>query len=130
MTSRTHASVVSAWNRLWQREKNRTTTGTTDSNPIMIQEQSRNKQANQTNDNINRHTQSIHQTLRSERKKLRRSKHHRHPPHEADNDGHTNPNPDAIHEEEEYGDRLTSNPNPNPNINRLPAHQNFIKSKK
>jgi hypothetical protein len=96
MTSKTHASVVAAWNRLWHTEKNRTTTGTTDRNPIMIQEQSRNKQANQTNDNVNRHTQSIHQTLCSEPKKLRRSKHHRRPPHEVDNDGHTDPDLDAI----------------------------------
>jgi hypothetical protein len=132
MTSKTHASVVAAWNRLWQTEKNRTTAGTTDSTPI-IQEQSRNKQANQTNDNIN--SQSIHQTLCSEPKKLRRSKHHRHPPHEADNDKHTKPNSDAIHKEEEYGNQLTRKPDRIlriwlQNINRLPAHQNTIKSKK
>jgi hypothetical protein len=126
MTSKTHASVVAAWNRLWQTEKNRSTTGTTDSTPF-IHEKSGNKQAIQINDNIKRHTQSIHQTLRSEPKKLRRSKHHRHPPHEVVTDGHTPPNPASIHDEEEYGDQLTRKPDRIlriwlQNINRLPAH--------
>jgi hypothetical protein len=126
-SNNSHASAVAAWSRLWKKTQHSTTV-----NPPLIN--NRLQTPTDTNQALlpSSPTSSLVKINRTLPKKLRRSKHHRHPPAVQPSS-----NPISFNNgiNEEFGDVISRKPDRIlriwlQNINRLPALRNSVKSKK
>jgi hypothetical protein len=123
----THDAIVAVWNRLW-------TSGYTRSTPISTNTSSTTSQPHLSQPPPSNYSPDLSQRSHAEPKKLRRTKHHRHPPSSTS----TSPLPASCSSnedaQEEFGDILTRKPDRIlhvflQNVNRLPVHRHAVKSK-
>lgn len=125
--NRTHAAVVQAWARLWQTGNSRRQPSNTTHDPL------NNPPQQQLNHEIAQTIRTPTNNRHKEPKKLRRTKHHRHPPLTSQTDLHGQPQ--ELTDAEEFGDVLRRKSDSTlrvmlHNINRLPSQMQSAKSKK